>query len=87
MIPDFEPELSKLCESPFKDQRSLSITATAVSADEYFPVENKHSLRKRLLLSKLTARTPVLFFLVTGTSVTLAAQAVTDLVRPAHPSD
>ena len=87
MIPDFEPELSKLSESPFKDQRGLSISATSVSADEYFPVENKHSLRKRLLLSKLTARTPVLFFLVTGTSVTLAAQAVTDLVRLAHPSD
>lgn len=40
----------------------------------------KQSMQKKLLFSKLTGRTPLLLFLATGTCVTLAAQAVSDLV-------
>ena len=39
-------------------------------------------MQNRLLFSKLTSRTPLLLFLATGTCVTLAAQAVSDLVTP-----
>jgi len=75
---DADSDLFKLLEdSETPAPIHLTADASAFAAqDDYFPLQKKQSMRKKLLINKLT----LLLFLATGTCVTLAAQAVTDLV-------